>query len=122
MTYETLEERLLSQKGAWKDFPFGSSVAVFKVCAKMFAMVAWRESPLRITLKCDPDDAMALRDQNEAVQPGYYMNKRHWNTITLDGSIPYDEVLRMIDNSYSLVVRGLKKALRQELRFQEDEI
>ena len=115
MTYETLEERLLSQSGAWKDFPFGNSVAVFKVCAKMFAMVAWRESPLRITLKCHPHDADFFRTTFDAVQPGYAMHKDHWNTVTLDGSLPEGLLLEMIESSYALVVRGLRRADREML-------
>jgi predicted DNA-binding protein (MmcQ/YjbR family) len=115
MELETLRAYLLEKKGATEERPFGPEALVFKVVGKMFALVAWEESPLRITLKCDPDNALALRDQYEAVQPGYYANKRHWNTITLDGSVPNDEILGMIDDSYDLVVKGLKKAVRQEL-------
>lgn len=115
MELETLRACLLEKKGATEERPFGPEALVFKVMGKMFALVAWEEIPLRITLKCDPDDALALRDQYKAVQPGYYTNKKHWNTITLDGSIPNEEILRMIDDSYALVVKGLKKAVRQEL-------
>jgi len=115
MKLETLRAYLLDKKGATEGHPFGPETLVFKVMGKMFALVAWEETPLRITLKCDPDDALALRDQYEAVQPGYYTNKRHWNTVTLNGSIPNGEILEMIDNSYDLVVKGLKKAVRQEL-------
>ena len=115
MELETLRACLLEKKGATEERPFGPEALVFKVMGKMFALVAWEETPLRITLKCDPDNALALRDQYEAVQPGYYTNKRHWNTITLDGSVPNDEIWRMIDGSYALVVKGLKKAARQEL-------
>lgn len=115
MELGTLCTYLIEKKGATEEHPFGPEALVFKVMGKMFALVAWEEVPLRITLKCDPDDALALRDQYKAVQPGYYMNKKHWNTITLDGSIPSDEIWRMIDNSYALVVKGLKKSVRQEL-------
>jgi len=115
MELETLCAYLLKKKGATEERPFGPEALVFKVVGKMFALIAWEEIPLRITLKCDPDDALALRDQYEAVQPGYYMSKKHWNTITLDGSIPNDEILGMIDASYALVVKGLKKAIRREL-------
>ena len=115
MELGTLCAYLIEKKGATEEHPFGPETLVFKVKGKMFALVAWEEVPLRITLKCDPDDALALRDQYAAVQPGYYMNKRHWNTITLDGSIPHDEIWRMIDASYALVVKGLKKSVRQEL-------
>ena len=115
MELETLRTYLIEKKDATEERPFGPEALVFKVMGKMFALIAREEIPLRITLKCDPDDALALRDQYEAVQPGYYMNKRHWNTITLDGSIPNEEILRMIDDSYALVVKGLKKTVRQEL-------
>ena len=115
MKLEPLRTYLLEKKGAAEESPFGPDALVFKVMGKMFGLVAWEEVPLRITLKCDPDDALALREQYEAVQPGYHMSKRHWNTITLDGSIPDDEILGMIDVSYELVVKGLKKSVRQEL-------
>jgi len=101
--------------GGWKDFPFGNSVAVFKVCAKMFAMVAWRESLLRVTLKCHPHDADFFRTTFDAVQPGYAMHKDHWNTVTLDGSLPEGLLLEMIESSYALVVRGLRRADREML-------
>ena len=115
MELEPLRAYLIEKKGAAEERPFGPEALVFKVMGKMFALVAWEEIPLRITLKCNPDDALALRDQYEAVQPGYYTNKRHWNTITLDGSIPNEKILEMIDDSYALVVKGLKKSVRQEL-------
>ena len=115
MKLGTLCAYLLDKKGAIEEHPFGPEALVLKVMGKMFALVAWEETPLHLTLKCDPSDALALRDQYQAVQPGYYMNKKHWNTITLDGSIPDDEILAMIDDSYALVVKGLKKADRKEL-------
>ncbi len=115
MKLELLRKYLQSNKGTVEDTPFGPEALVFKVKGKMFALVAWEETPLRVTLKCDPDDALALRAQYQAVQPGYYMNKKHWNTLTLDGSISDEQILEMIDGSYELVVDGLKKADRQEL-------
>ena len=115
MKFEFLRKYLLEKKGAIEDTPFGPESLVFKVMGKMFALIAWDEKPLRITLKCDPDLAQILRAQYQAVQPGYYMNKKHWNTITLDESIPEKRILEMIDDSYELVVKGLIKADRQEL-------
>ena len=88
---------------------------VYKVMGKMFALVFWGESSLRLNLKCDLDLAMHFRALYKAVTPGYHMNKRHWNTITLNGSIPDDEIHAMINDSYSLVVKGLKKADRKNL-------
>ena len=115
MKLEPTRTYLLKKKGVVEDTPFGPEALVFKVIGKMFALVAWKETPLRITLKCDPDIASTLRTQYKAVQPGYYMNKRYWNTITLDGSISDEQIWGMIDTSYELVVKGLKKADRQKL-------
>ena len=117
-TYESLEAILLAKPGARRDFPFGEEVAVFKVMGKMFALVAWRDDPLRISLKSDPMDAIQLRTMFPAVQPGYHLNKDHWNTVTLDGSIPNEIVADMIDDSYDLVVKKLRKADRDALQAQ----
>jgi len=119
MELESLHTFLLTKIGTTEETPFGPDALVFKVMGKMFALVAWQESPLRITLKCDPDLALTLRHQYEAVQPGYYMNKKHWNTVTLDGTIPDDEILGMVDDSYSLVVKGLNKNDRRQLESGE---
>lgn len=122
---------LLSKPGAIEDYPFGPDVMVPKVNGKMFATLAMNNKAdsnpayracARINLKCDPDEALALRDIFAAVQPGYHMNKAHWNTVILDGSIPLSEIQRMIDRSYALVVKRLKKAerLALELKYGED--
>lgn len=115
MKLEPIRNYLLKKNGVVEETPFGPDTLVFKVMNKMFALIAWEETPLRITLKCDPDLAVSLRAQYQAVQPGYYMNKEHWNTITLDGTIPDEEIWGMIDISYDLVVKGLKKTERQKL-------
>jgi predicted DNA-binding protein (MmcQ/YjbR family) len=107
--YKTIETYLLSKKGSHKEFPFGPNAAVFKVHERMFALVAWMEKPVKITLKCDPDDADVLRSLFEGVEPGYHMNKTHWNTVTLDETVPDSIVLDMIDASYSLVVKKAGK-------------
>lgn len=117
-TYEALEASLLARPGARRDFPFGEDVAVFKVMGKMFALVAWKDEPLRISLKCDPMEAIQLRTMFPAVQPGYHLNKDHWNTVTLDGSIPKEILADMIDDSYTLVVKKLRKADRDALQAQ----
>jgi len=116
MDFATLQTYLLQKKSSAEDSPFGEDSKVYKVQGKMFALVAWMKTPLTITLKCDPADALALRAQYAAVQPGYYMNKQHWNTITLDGNIPEEEFLTWIDDSYHLVVKGLPKSEREKLR------
>ena len=116
MNLEFLRKFLLKKKGTTEETPFGPEALVYKVMGKMFALIAWEENPLRISLKCDPDFALALRDKYPAVIPGYHMNKRHWNTIILDGSVPEEEVLGMIDDSYALVVKKLKKVDKEKLR------
>ncbi|RMF46284.1 MAG: MmcQ/YjbR family DNA-binding protein, partial [Anaerolineae bacterium] len=98
-----------------KEFPFGPEVVVFKVGGKMFALVAWEEDPLKITLKSPPEEAEFLRSTYAAVSPGYHMNKRHWNTVTLDGSLPQAVLEEMIETSYSLVVGSLPRKVRQAL-------
>ena len=115
MEIEKLQSYLLNKKGSFEEFPFGPEVMVYKVMGKMFALVFWGESLLRINLKCDPDLARHFRAMYKAITPGYHMNKKYWNTITLDGSISDKEIFSMIDDSYNLVVKGLKKADRKKL-------
>lgn len=120
MDYETAKAYLLSRPEAWLDWPFGPDVAVFKIDKKMFATLG--EEPhdgamlARCNLKCDPEEAQALRDIFPAVLPGYHMNKTHWNTVLLDQSIPDGEIERMMDASYALVVASLTKKRQQALR------
>jgi predicted DNA-binding protein (MmcQ/YjbR family) len=116
MELDCLRNYLLIKKGAQEGFPFGPDVMVFKVLGKMFALIAWTERPLRINLKCDPELALHLREMYEAIIPGYHMNKKHWNTVILDGSIPAEEILIMIDDSYNLVVKGLNKTDKRKLQ------
>ncbi|MEM7216977.1 MAG: MmcQ/YjbR family DNA-binding protein [Pseudomonadota bacterium] len=109
---------LLSKPAAELDYPFGPDVAVPKVRGKMFATLGEEAGVARVNLKCDPEEALMLRDVFDAVTPGYHMNKTHWNTVILDGSLPWGEIERMIDASYALVVRGLKKAERTALEIE----
>lgn len=115
MERNVLRNYCLSKKGTIAEFPFGPDTEVFKVVGKMFALIPKNAHPPTISLKCDPALAEMLRQTYEAVIPGYHLNKRHWNTLTVDGSVPEDEVLEMIDHSYELVVKGLKKAEREKL-------
>lgn len=115
MNFELLRDFLLSKKGSMEEQPFGPEALVFKVAGKMFALVAWKKNPLDITLKCDPSEAEDLREQYEAVRPGYYMNKLHWNTVTLDGSIDDETIFEMIDQSYTLVCKKLTKREKELL-------
>jgi predicted DNA-binding protein (MmcQ/YjbR family) len=98
-----------------EDYPFGDQVAVFKVAGRMFALVLLGPPPGIVSLKCDPDLAAELRARYTAITPGYHLNKRHWNTVTLDGSVPDDELQELVDHSYELVVARLTKAERNRL-------
>jgi len=110
-----LTDRLLAKPEAELDYPFGPDAAVFKVQGKMFALLFQRGGSECVNLKCDPIEAVGLRDLFAAVSPGYHMNKRHWNTVRLDGSLPDGELQRLIDQSYALVVKGLPAATRRGL-------
>ncbi len=112
MNLEELRADLLSRPCAVEDFPFDTVTLVVKVSGKMFALVGTKDLPLRLNLKCEPEKAVVLREYYDSVLPGYHMNKRHWNTVVLDGSIPDDEILSMIDDSYALVVAGLPRSKR----------
>ena len=99
----------LSKPGASEGNPFGPDVLVFKVGGKMFALAALDEMPTIVNLKCDPDLALDLRDRYDEVRPGYHMNKKHWNTVEIQGAIPHVELRKMIDHSYDLVAKSLPK-------------
>ncbi|HEX2189906.1 MAG TPA: MmcQ/YjbR family DNA-binding protein [Longimicrobiaceae bacterium] len=115
MDFRTLRDHCLGKPGATEDFPFGEEVLVFRVMGKIFALTNVERLPLTVNLKCDPELAVELRDRWPAVQPGYHMNKAHWNTVELDGSIPAANVREMVDHSYARVVAGLKRAERERL-------
>ena len=112
---KALRAYLLSLPGAVETYPFGPQPLVVKVGGKIFALVAEDSTPLQVSLKCEPAHAQFLRDTFPAVQPGYHLNKEHWNTVTLDGSIPEEGIRAMIEESYRLVVGGLSKAARRHL-------
>ncbi|WP_405712466.1 MULTISPECIES: MmcQ/YjbR family DNA-binding protein [unclassified Streptomyces] len=114
MTPQQLRAFCLEFNASAEEFPFGPETSVFKVLGKMFALSALDARPLTVNLKCDPDEAVRLREKYDAVVPGWHMNKRHWNTVTVSG-VP-DRVLReLIEDSYDLVVAGLPKADRLRL-------
>ena len=118
MNCRQARDYLLGKPEAWEDFPFYPDVAVMKIGRRMFATLVETEDGARMNLKCDPHEALILRDIFAAVIPGYHMNKRHWNTVLLEGSIPRGELERMIDNSYTLVVKGLSKKERLALEIR----
>ena len=113
-----VQQMLLDHVAATDDMPFGQDVIVYRVCGKMFALLAWQEQPMRINLKCDPVEADMLRAQYPVILPGYHMNKKHWNTVVLDGSLSWEFVCGQVHRSYQLVVSGLKKSERAALQEQ----
>jgi predicted DNA-binding protein (MmcQ/YjbR family) len=116
--FDAARKHLLARPEAVEDFPFGPDVYVYKVAGKMFALLVDDGGVVQLNLKCDPQEAQFLRDMFDAVRPGYHMNKTHWNTVLLDGSIPRGEIERMIDRSYALIVKRLRKAERVALEIR----
>jgi predicted DNA-binding protein (MmcQ/YjbR family) len=112
---EALRDYCLSLKGASETFPFGPKVSVFKVSGKMFALSILDQVPLRVSLKCEPELAEQLRAAHAAVLPGYHLNKRHWNTVIIDGSLTDQLIKDMIEDSYDLVVSTLSRARQEAL-------
>jgi predicted DNA-binding protein (MmcQ/YjbR family) len=115
MTARELRRLCLRFPGAIEDFPFGSETSVFKVEGKMFALSALGSRPLQVSVKCEPDLAEQLRAAHDAIAPGYHLNKRHWNTITIDGSLSDAMVGDMVEDSYDLVVAAMPRRLREGL-------
>ena len=115
LTHKQLEEYVLSKPGAKLDYPFGAEVAVYKVMDKMFALIP-EEKALQISLKCDPQLAEHLRQKYDEVQPGYHLNKKHWNTIVVTGQLSVSELHDLINLSYDLVVDSLPKKDQELLK------
>lgn len=116
MNVEALRQYCLSKKGASEDFPFDLDTLVFKIMDKMFALVSLEAVPLKISLKCDPDRAMVLREEfNGQITGAYHMNKKHWNSLEAE-NLPPALVEELIDHSYELVVNGLTRRQQQELK------
>ena len=115
MTRDQVLDLCSSFPGAHEDYPFGDEAAVFKVGGKMFALVMLTGAPGSVNLKCDPIWALELREVYSAVRPGYHMNKRHWNTVDLDGTVDDTELRAMIEHSYGLVVGRLPRGERERL-------
>jgi predicted DNA-binding protein (MmcQ/YjbR family) len=120
---ERLRAWCLAQPGAAEERPFGPETSVFKVAGKMFALGRLdAEPPLEVSVKCEPELAETLRSSYEAIRPGYHLNKRHWNTLTLDSTLPEDMVFELLEDSYDLVVSALPKATRAALGWPAEEL
>jgi predicted DNA-binding protein (MmcQ/YjbR family) len=115
MDAAALRASCLRFPGAVEEFPFGPETSVFKVAGKMFALSALDRTPLEVSLKCEPELAEALRRSYPAIRPGYHLNKRHWNTLTLNGSLPEQVVRDLVEDSYDLVVSALPARVRDAL-------
>ncbi len=115
MTFEQVHAYILSLPGAVEERPFTPEVPVYKVGGKMFAFASPQSRPPRLTLKLAPWHGQMIRDAYEAVYAGYHMNKDHWNTIDMDGTVPQQELLSWIDESYTLVFEALPERIRQQL-------
>jgi len=113
MNIEDFREYCIAKPVVTEEFPFDEVTLVFKVANKMFALTSL-DKEFSINLKCDPEYAIELREQYPAVQPGYHMNKKHWNTVYVDGSIRDELLCEWIDQSYDLIVRSLTKKVREE--------
>lgn len=114
MNIEELREYCIAKKGVTESFPFDEETLVFKVMGKMFLLTNINQD-LSMNVKCEPEKAIELREQYSSVLPGWHMNKKHWNTINIDGSISNQQLKEWIDNSYNLIVASLTKKLQNEL-------
>jgi len=119
MNIEQLHQYCISKKGVTEHFPFDEVTLVFKVMGKMFALVGldrWEQGETKMNLKCKPDWAEELRSEYESINPGFHMNKKHWNTVTLNEDVSDNFAFELIDHSYDLVVKGLTRKLKEELK------
>lgn len=116
MNVESVREYCMNKHHVTEGFPFGDNTLVFKVANKMFALLNLSDNP-SLNLKCDPDEAIKLREHHNSVLPGYHMNKRLWNTIVLDDTISDKLISSWIDDSYELIVLGLPKKVKDEFGF-----
>lgn len=117
-TIEEFYEYCITKKGATESFPFDDDALVFKVGNKMFALTSlkgWETGECSVNLKCDPDYALELRAEYEAVKPGYHMSKKHWNTVACNQDLSTQQIKDLIDHSYELVVKSLTKKVRESL-------
>jgi predicted DNA-binding protein (MmcQ/YjbR family) len=115
MDLETIRKYCLEKKSSTESFPFGESTLVFKVCGKIFLLMSLDSQPLQFNVKCDPEKAEELRENYASVKPAFHMNKKHWNTIVVNGEINSKLIRGMIDDSFSLVVRSLPLRERKKL-------
>ena len=114
MNIETFRAYCLAKKGVTEELPFGPTTLVFKVMGKMFALTGLDSVEFSINLKCDPEKAIELREEYACVLPGYHMNKKHWNTILVNGSVSDQIVFQWIDHSYALIISSFPKKIQEQ--------
>lgn len=114
MNVEEFRVYCLRKRFVTEEFPFDETTLVFKVAGKMFALTGLDDPEFKVNLKCDPDRSVALREEYESIRPGWHMNKKHWNTVHIDGSFPEKLFVELIDHSYALVVKSLPKKIREQ--------
>lgn len=114
MNVEEFRVYCLSKPLVTEEFPFDETTLVFKVAGKMFALTGLDDPEFKVNLKCDPDRSEVLREEYESIRPGWHMNKKHWNTLHVDGSFSDELFAELIDHSYNLVVEGLPKKIRDQ--------
>jgi predicted DNA-binding protein (MmcQ/YjbR family) len=117
MDLETIRKYCLEKKFTTESFPFGESTLVFKVRGKVFLLMGLDSVPLQFNVKCTPEKAEELREEYSSVIPGFHMNKKHWNTVILNGQLPLKKIREMIDDSYELVARSLPLKERKKLGY-----
>lgn len=117
MNIEEFRDYCLSKNQVTESFPFDEETLVFKVAGKMFALAGLEHHPATVSLKCDPEKALELREEYDEITPGYHMNKMHWNTLIIDGNLSHKLIRELIDDSYNLVVKGLPKKQQKDFGF-----
>ena len=115
MNIEELRDHCLQLKGVTEDFPFGEDTLVFRVGGKIFLLTGLEEAD-RFNVKCDPERAVELRERYSEVKPGYHMNKKHWNTVYMNGSLTKKQLCELIEHSYDLILKSLPKKIQEELK------
>jgi predicted DNA-binding protein (MmcQ/YjbR family) len=113
---EPLREYLLAKPGSVEDYPFGPQVMVFKVGDKIFAFLAWEENPTYVSVKCDPERSVELREQYSGINGAYHLNKKHWHSIAMDGSVDLELTKELIDEGYELIKASLPQKVQDRLQ------
>ncbi len=114
MNIEEIREYCIAKKGVTEGFPFNETALVFKVMGKMYAILDLSEDSRGLSLKCDPEKAIELREQHSEVTPAWHFNKQHWNNVCITGGLSGEEISELIDHSYELIVNSLTKKLKEE--------